>query len=390
MRSAHPRSAGAELLFVLAPRARKATLSSWCGCSVTYDKTLLVALPLELAVRLAVAQLPGQRGVVFQSPRLGSSSSLSANCRIRAVQSSALAARQPMAWQACRPRRDCNINVSWTIQGAYDKFPGLWLQQLSPLVEDKANLGATLPGQLLGSRIASAHAVSRDSKFLCRPLAQSIIRCGRQSLQIFCLGILLSVSGHIVLTSIRGDVSMQLVLLMIAIAQLLTWSKASGGRQAGAPLAAWTTFLAGGRNLEGSKRHVTRLFCFLALGTPMGLASQEKHPAEIVELNGFCTVDCRAAGASRCRVGAVIGQLPAFPTVARTFRMSLQTSYFQSVAHRFIKSARCQLDRPTHRGTLMNCGVGIAHGRRAGADSRRFAAKITCSSRRARGRTRWQ
>ena len=163
------------------------------------------------------------------------------------------------------------INVSWLIQGAYDNFPGLWLQQLSPLVEDKANLAPLRLVSFLALAIASAHAVSRDSKFLRRPLAQSIIRCGQHSLQIFCLGILLSVSGHIVLTSIRADVPMQLaidlvgILLMIAIAQLLTWSKASGGRQSGAPLAAWTTFLAGGRNLEGSKPHVTRLFCFLTL-----------------------------------------------------------------------------------------------------------------------------
>jgi hypothetical protein len=158
------------------------------------------------------------------------------------------------------------INVSWMIQGAYAEFPGLWLQQLSPLVNDKANLAPLRLLSFLALAIASAHAVRRDSQFLRRPLVQSIIRCGRHSLQIFSLGILLSVSGHIVLTSVRADVPMQLaidlagILLMIAIAELLTWSKASGGRQSGAPLAVSTTFLAGGRNLEGSRRHVTAYF----------------------------------------------------------------------------------------------------------------------------------
>jgi hypothetical protein len=155
------------------------------------------------------------------------------------------------------------INVSWMIQGAYDEFPGLWFQQLSPIVEDKANLVPLRLISFLALAIASAHAVRRDSPFLRRPLAQSIIRCGQRSLQIFCLGILLSVSGHIVLTSVRADVAMQLaidlsgILLMIAIAELLTWSKASGRRRSGTPLAGSTTFLAGGRDLEGSKRHVT-------------------------------------------------------------------------------------------------------------------------------------
>src|SRR5262247_4864211 len=32
------------------------------------------------------------------------------------------------------------IHISWTIHGAYEAFPGLLLQELSPLVDDKANL----------------------------------------------------------------------------------------------------------------------------------------------------------------------------------------------------------------------------------------------------------
>jgi hypothetical protein len=155
------------------------------------------------------------------------------------------------------------INVSFMIQGAYGEFPGLWLQQISPLVADKANLAPLRLVSFLALAIASAHVVRRDSRFLRLPLAQAIIRCGQHSLQIFCLGILLSVSAHIVLTSFRADVPMQLaidlagILLMIAIAALLSWSKASGGRQSGAPLSASTTFPAGGRNPAGSKRHVT-------------------------------------------------------------------------------------------------------------------------------------
>src|SRR3989440_5176163 len=128
------------------------------------------------------------------------------------------------------------INVSWMIHGAYDAFPALLRQELSPLVGDKANLAPLRLISFLALAIATAHAIARESQFLRRPIAQLVIRCGQHSLQIFCLGILLSVLGQIVLTSVRTDIPMQLavdlagVLLMVAIAELLTRYNASGGR----------------------------------------------------------------------------------------------------------------------------------------------------------------
>ncbi len=153
------------------------------------------------------------------------------------------------------------ISVSWTIHGAYEAFPGLLLQELSPLVEDKANLAPLRLVSFLALAIASAHIVRRDSRLLRGPIAQWIIRCGQHSLQIFCLGILLSVLGHIVLTSVRAGVPMQLtidlggILLMVAVAGLLTWSKASGGRQSAAAVAASTASAARRVSLEGLKQH---------------------------------------------------------------------------------------------------------------------------------------
>src|SRR6478752_462528 len=125
------------------------------------------------------------------------------------------------------------ISVSWTIHSAYEAFPALLQRELSPLVEDKAGLAPLRLISFLALASASAHIVRRDSRLLRGPIAQWVIRCGQHSLQIFCLGILLSVLGYIVLTSVRGDIPMQLaidlggILLMVAVAALLTWSKAS-------------------------------------------------------------------------------------------------------------------------------------------------------------------
>jgi hypothetical protein len=151
------------------------------------------------------------------------------------------------------------ISMSWTIHSAYEAFPALLQRELSPLVEDKADLAPLRLISFLALAIASAHIVRRDSRLLRGPIAQWIIRCGQHSLQIFCLGILLSVLGYIVLTSVRGDIPMQLaidlggILLMVAVAALLTWSKGSRGQFATAVAASATS--AARRRLHGLRQH---------------------------------------------------------------------------------------------------------------------------------------
>lgn len=153
------------------------------------------------------------------------------------------------------------ISVSWTIHSAYEAFPALLMRELSPLVEDKADLAPLRLISFLALAIATTHIVRRDSRLLRGPIAQWIIRCGQHSLQIFCLGILLSVVGYILLTSVRADIPMQLaidlggILLMVAVAALLTWSKASGRRQSAAAIATSATSAARRRRLDGLRQH---------------------------------------------------------------------------------------------------------------------------------------
>lgn len=119
------------------------------------------------------------------------------------------------------------IRLSWTIHGAWDPFPALMLKQLWSL--NKSNLSPIRLVHFLALAIVVIHLVPPDSLFLKWRSMQPIIRCGQQSLQIFCLGILLSVLGHFVLTEWNDELPYQLAVnaagfaLMIGTAALLSW-----------------------------------------------------------------------------------------------------------------------------------------------------------------------
>jgi hypothetical protein len=76
---------------------------------------------------------------------------------------------------------------------------------------------------------ASEPAAARLRWSLITTTMRGAIRCGENSLAIYCLGVLLALGGHMTLANISGGVAMQLavslggVVLMIAIATLLTW-----------------------------------------------------------------------------------------------------------------------------------------------------------------------
>ena len=122
------------------------------------------------------------------------------------------------------------INLSWTIHGVYDPFPAILLKQLWPT--NKTNLAPIRLIHFLAVAIVVVHVVSTESRFLRWRLARPIVLCGQQSLHVFCLGIVLSVLGHFVLTEWSGGLPMQLlvnvigVASMIGMAALITWYRA--------------------------------------------------------------------------------------------------------------------------------------------------------------------
>src|SRR2546428_8914710 len=152
------------------------------------------------------------------------------------------------------------IHVSWVIHGTYEEFPALLSQQLSPLVDDKANLAPLRLISFLALAVTTAHFVGRNNRLLHSRIAGLIIRCGQHSLQVFCLGILLAVLGQILLTSVRDDIPMQLaisvagIVLMIGIAGLLAWYKADNPMRADAAIAPGTNSERRTRSVAGLLR----------------------------------------------------------------------------------------------------------------------------------------
>ena len=69
------------------------------------------------------------------------------------------------------------------------------------------------------------------------PVMRSAMRCGENSLPIYCLGVLLALASHATLLDISDGLAMQIVLslggilLMVVAAVLLNSIKAKPGRQ---------------------------------------------------------------------------------------------------------------------------------------------------------------
>jgi hypothetical protein len=79
-----------------------------------------------------------------------------------------------------------------------------------------------------------AAIVSPDVAFLRSPLTKPLVLCGRQSLEIFCLGILLSALGHFVISEYSASFVTQFfvnifgIMGMCLTAKMIDWYKTIG------------------------------------------------------------------------------------------------------------------------------------------------------------------
>jgi hypothetical protein len=121
------------------------------------------------------------------------------------------------------------IKLSWTIHGVWEPFPGLLLKQLWPI--NKNNLSPLRLVPFYALVVLVVMLVPRDARFLQAAAARPLVLCGQQSLEIFCLGIILSALAHFILTEYGASVPMQLavnaagIAAMFLTAQMIAWYK---------------------------------------------------------------------------------------------------------------------------------------------------------------------
>jgi len=121
------------------------------------------------------------------------------------------------------------IKLSWTVHGLWEAFPGLFIKELWPV--NKNNLSPLRLVPFLALVVLVSVWVPRSARFLSSGAARPLVLCGQQSLEIFCLGILLSALGHFILSEYELGIVAQLVVnavgiaAMLLTAQLIDWYK---------------------------------------------------------------------------------------------------------------------------------------------------------------------
>ena len=119
------------------------------------------------------------------------------------------------------------MSLSWqfdALQGLIPQALANWLYPIYKSHLDPVRLLHFLALALVVSRIEL-----RAWKGTARPLVIAMIRCGENSLPMYCLGVLLSFIGMVILTELSHDLLIQAALtiggigIMIAAATLATW-----------------------------------------------------------------------------------------------------------------------------------------------------------------------
>jgi len=119
------------------------------------------------------------------------------------------------------------ITLSWQFKVLEQLVPTGVSDLIYPIY--KSHLAPVRLLHFLGLAIVVSRLTPPDWRSLMQPWMTAMIRCGENSLAIYCLGVLLSFLAHLVLVEVSGGLAMQVAIsiagiaLMILAATLLTW-----------------------------------------------------------------------------------------------------------------------------------------------------------------------
>ncbi len=120
------------------------------------------------------------------------------------------------------------VVLSWHVDGLDKILPQTLSNWIYPI--DKSNLSPVRLLHFFALACVAGRLMPRSWRGPSSPLATGLIRCGENSLTIFCLSVLLSLIGYVVIENTSGTVLMQTLIsmvgiaVMVAIATLLTWA----------------------------------------------------------------------------------------------------------------------------------------------------------------------
>jgi hypothetical protein len=111
------------------------------------------------------------------------------------------------------------IALSWRIKPLEALIPPVLAKFVYPL--DKSNLDPLRLLHFLALAVLAAWLVPRNWRGLTTPVMRGAIRCGQNSLPIYCLGVLLTFASHVALLDISDGLAMQIALSLVGIAAMI-------------------------------------------------------------------------------------------------------------------------------------------------------------------------
>jgi len=120
------------------------------------------------------------------------------------------------------------IALSWEIKALERMVPDAVATLIYPIY--KSSLAPLRLLHFLALAVLVWRLMPPDWHVLAKPWMMGMIRCGENSLLIYCVGVLLSFAGFVFLSRVSAGVVAQLVVsigglsLMIAVASLTTWA----------------------------------------------------------------------------------------------------------------------------------------------------------------------
>jgi hypothetical protein len=142
------------------------------------------------------------------------------------------------------------ITLTWYVEPLGHFVPSWLSDWMYPI--DKTNLDVLRFAHFLALATITVRFVPRDWPGLRSPILQPAIRCGQHSLEIFCLGVFLAFAAQFVISEYSGGPLIQVaisligIMIMVAVANLISWYKVIEGRSPSSRVKTPDADLAGG------------------------------------------------------------------------------------------------------------------------------------------------